>query len=150
MILNRMQNVKNIFFLLNFKISFYLLRLADSGVSVLNFLFHFIFQHFLLLPIKFLQQLGLLKLDRTGLTDYFLCVECCFNNEQTFYNKFRHSGLSISRRTYTDDRLHQSLYLGRLDQLQSPKRSVQMFSALVTTRVLLQSLSAVVHLEKRV
>ena len=103
------------FSLLNFKISFYLLRLDNSGVSVLNFLIHFIFQHFLLLPIQFLQQPGLIKLDRTGLTDYSLCLECCFNKEQTFYNKFEHSGLSISRRTYTDDRLHESLYLGRLD-----------------------------------
>ena len=61
----------------------------------------------------------------------------------------KHSGLSISRRTYTDDRLHESLYLGGLDQLQSPERSVQMFSALVAARVLLQGLGAVVHLEER-
>ena len=141
-----MQNVKNIFSLLNFKISFYLLRLDNGGVSVLNFLIHFIFQHFLLLPIKFLQQLGLLKLDRTGLTDYSLALECCFNRKQTFYNKLEQSGVSISQRTYTDDRLHESLYLGGLDQLQSPQRIVQMFSALVAARVLLQSLGAVVHL----
>ena len=85
---------------LDFKIIFYLLGLADTSFPIFNFLFHFILQHLLLLPIEFLQVIT----EKTflppgwgcGANDYSLFLECCFNKEETFSNKFKNSGHSVS------------------------------------------------------